>query len=282
MPQVDGVTHHYADVDGLRLHYAEAGAGPPVILAHGWPQHWYAWRHLIGPLAHRYRVICPDARGLGWSQGCGSGAGPTVRRLADDIVGLMDVLGLDRARLVGHDWGGTAGYQACLRHPERVQRFVALATAHPWAALGAPPALFLRPWHLYVLASPGAYRLVRHTRLVEGRLRAWRRHGEFSATEVTTYAATVRSRVGAQATAGFYRDLVLREVPRMLRARTLRLDVPTLHLNGAADALSRGMPHSYRPHATAMTMSEVPDAGHFPAEEQPGTTLRLISDFLAS
>ena len=65
MPHVEGVEHRYADVDGLRVHYAEAGEGDPLILQHGWPQHWWVWRDLIGPLAERFRVICPDMAGRG-------------------------------------------------------------------------------------------------------------------------------------------------------------------------------------------------------------------------
>src|SRR4051794_7904395 len=67
LPHVDGVEHHYATVNGIKLHYAEAGSGDPVVLEHGWPQHWWMWRDFIGPLAERFRVIVPDLRGHGWS-----------------------------------------------------------------------------------------------------------------------------------------------------------------------------------------------------------------------
>jgi pimeloyl-ACP methyl ester carboxylesterase len=63
LPQVAGAAHSYVSVDGVRLHYAEAGNGPVVVLLHGWPQHWWMWRDLITPLAEEYRVICPDFRG---------------------------------------------------------------------------------------------------------------------------------------------------------------------------------------------------------------------------
>src|SRR3954462_2715481 len=107
LPPCDGVSHAAVDVGGLRLHYAEAGGGEPLVLLHGWPQHWWEWRHVIAPLAERYRVICPDIRGLGWSEGRGIGARMddySLRALTADLVGLLDALGLDRVRLVGHDW----------------------------------------------------------------------------------------------------------------------------------------------------------------------------------
>src|ERR671916_187124 len=74
LPNVDGVEHRYIEARGLRFHVAEAGAGEPVVLLHGWPQHWYEWREVIGPLAAHYRVICPDLRGFGWSEAPPGGA----------------------------------------------------------------------------------------------------------------------------------------------------------------------------------------------------------------
>src|SRR4051812_3665843 len=73
MPHVAGVEHSFHEVDGVRLQVAQAGDGPPLVLLHGWPQHWWSWRHLIGPLAERYRVICPDIRGMGWSDATRTG-----------------------------------------------------------------------------------------------------------------------------------------------------------------------------------------------------------------
>ncbi len=88
MPEVEGVEHRWATVNGFRMHYAEAGEGEPAILQHGWPQHWWAWRHQIGPLAERYRVIVPDLRGYGWSDAPRSGY--EKARLAADVLALMD------------------------------------------------------------------------------------------------------------------------------------------------------------------------------------------------
>src|SRR3712207_614548 len=127
MPACPGVEHRSAVIDGLRLHYAEAGEGEPLVLLHGWPQHWWEWRHLIGPLAERYRVICPDIRGLGWPEGPGPGATATDYRLttlASDLVGLLGALGIERTRYVGHDWGCVVGYRAALSRPDLFQSAV--------------------------------------------------------------------------------------------------------------------------------------------------------------
>src|SRR6059058_6686702 len=98
-PAVEGVevTHRYVDIGGLRMHVAEAGEGEPLVMLHGWPQHWYLWRHQIPELSKRYRVICPDLRGFGWSD---APAGRYEKEtLAADLIALLDALGLERVRL---------------------------------------------------------------------------------------------------------------------------------------------------------------------------------------
>ncbi|MDQ4048476.1 MAG: alpha/beta hydrolase, partial [Actinomycetota bacterium] len=122
-PRLEGVEHRFVDADGLRVHVTEAGHGEPLLLQHGWPQHWWAFRALIPVLAERYRVICPDLRGHGWTDA--PAGGYEKEQLATDLLGVLDALGLERVRLVGHDWGGFAGFLACLRAPERFSHLVA-------------------------------------------------------------------------------------------------------------------------------------------------------------
>src|SRR4029453_12652530 len=140
LPALPGVQHHGLDVPsgggGVRLHVAEAGAGAPVLLLHGFPQHWWCWRKVIERLRGHYRLLAPDLRGFGWSEAPRSGycAAP----FAGDGVGLLDALGLTRAHVVGHDWGGFAAILLGLRHPERVDRLLLSHPPRPGAG-GAPP-----------------------------------------------------------------------------------------------------------------------------------------------
>ena len=118
------------------------------MLLHGWPQHWYEWRHQIPVLAEHYRVICPDLRGFGWSDA--PPGGYDKETLAADVVNLLDALGLDRVKLIGHDWGGWVGFLLCI-DPPRAGR--ALPRAQHPAALGQD-----RPAHvrgLLALLVPG-------------------------------------------------------------------------------------------------------------------------------
>jgi len=278
MPHVDGVEHRFVEARGTNFHVAEAGEGPPLLLLHGWPQHWWSWREVIGPLAERYRVLCPDFRGMGWSGG--SEGSFRFDDLTQDLVALLDALGLDRVRLVGHDWGLLIGYRACVLHPERFESFVALAGVHLWQGYSTPPIGFVRPWHLWTIAALGAPGLTR-LNLGERALRAWRHVGAFTEDEVAVYMSALRRPSSVEATVRFDRSFTFKELPRGLREfRSWRQRVRTLHLIGEQDPLTPHVPDSFRPYADDMSVEAVPDCGHFIPEEAPDRLLERLQKFL--
>jgi pimeloyl-ACP methyl ester carboxylesterase len=279
MPHVDGVSHHFTTVNGIRIHYAEAGSGDPVVLLHGWPQHWWSWRHLIGPLAEHYRVICPDLRGLGWSEAPRTGY--SVWDLTADLIGLLDKLGLDGGvRLAGHDWGSLAAYQAALDQPERFERLAPMGGVHLWSAKGSNPLIYLRPWHLYLFSAPGGRLLAERTGFVRWLLDYWSAR-PFDDEVADVYVRPAQRPGSARAVHLRDRSVVFTEIAHYLRAApTLRLRVPTLHLNGEHDPLSKGVPHSYMDFADDMRLEVVPDAGHFIADENPAWVADRLLRFL--
>ena len=279
MPHVAGVDHRDVIVGGVRLHVAEAGAGEPLVLLHGWPQHWWHWRHVMGPFAERYRVIAPDWRGLGWSEA--PDAGWSVWDLRDEFLGLLDALGLERVRVVGQDWGNLVGYLAAFDQPERIERFVALGGIHPWSATGSTPLIYLRPWHIYLLASPAGRSLARPHALPAFVLRHWRGRGSYSEEEIATYVRQFGRAGTLVATARRYRSILTREVPHFVRRhRDLRLTVPTLALDGDADPLTAGVPDSWRRFADDMRWVVLRGVGHFPAEEAVEETVAHTIEFM--
>src|SRR3954465_11116820 len=158
MPAVPGASVAHRRValpGGPTLHVAEAGDGPPLVLLHGWPQHWWAWRRGLSALAEERRVLCPDLRGLGWSD-----APPGAyakEQWAADVVALLDALGLDRVDLAGHDWGGLVALLAALRAPARVRTAPALSILHAWPRPPAPSQRALVPLAYQLpLATPVA------------------------------------------------------------------------------------------------------------------------------
>ena len=114
--------HTFLDTRGFRTHVAQAGNGPPLVLLHGWPEFWATWEPMFARLGDRYRLIAPDFRGFGESGNPNPGPSDQANGdiLADDIVAVLDALGLARAGFVGHDVGTTVMQSLALRYPERV------------------------------------------------------------------------------------------------------------------------------------------------------------------
>lgn len=281
MPVLAGVEHHHVTVRGTKLHYAEAGAGPPLVLQHGWPQHWYSWRELIGPLAKTHRVICPDLRGLGWSEGTPSGY--EKPELAKDLVGLLDALDLPQVGLIGHDWGGFVGFITCLDHPERISKFMALSIPHLWPPDEKPdPRRLLRLWYQVVIATPvlGPLAMGRGG-FIRAVLQKARAEGRFSPAELDTYEATVNGPAGVRASQQIYRSFLLRELLPLTRGeyRSRRLTVPTRLLIGTRDQIGTGVTDSFKPYADDMELDWIEGAGHFLPEENPGAVLARAQAF---
>jgi pimeloyl-ACP methyl ester carboxylesterase len=288
MPHVEGVEHRYVEANGVRLHVAEAGSpdAEPVVMLHGWPQHWWEWREMIPPLAQRYRVICPDLRGYGWSDVPEEGYEPEV--FASDLIALMDELELDRVRLVGHDWGGLASFIACLRHPERFERLLALNIIHPWLRLR--PGLALsggwRLWYQVAMGTPvlSPALVPRVTAFINRRIRGssgdpgcWRD----GVLEVFTDQMREPRRAGAHSK--LYRWSLspggLLAIARG-RYRGMRLRTPTLLLFGTDDfAIDPLALDGWEEHADDMRVELVPGVGHFIVDERPTLVLDHALDF---
>jgi pimeloyl-ACP methyl ester carboxylesterase len=280
---VPGVTHRDVRVGDVRLHVAEAGAGPPLLLVHGWPQHWWAWRRMIPRLAEDYRVIAPDLRGWGWSDAPpGDYAKATF---AADLLALLDAEGLERVSIVGHDWGGHASFLLALEHPQRVARLVALDVPPPWPGRPSPGLVGLPVMMAYqvVLATPGLGRLVmtRGPEFIRGIIRAGSgRHARWTGDELDAYAEVLCQPARAEASARCYRTFLTRELPAAARRgdRSEELDVPTLLIMGGASPLQRVL--APRP-SRNLRVEVIPGAGHFLPEEAPDEVLALAAPFLA-
>jgi pimeloyl-ACP methyl ester carboxylesterase len=273
-PELEGVTHRYLDVAGTRLHVAEAGKGPAVLLLHGWPQHWWIWRKVIPALATERRVICPDLRGFGWSEA--PRGTYEIQGLADDILALLDELGLERVELIGHDWGGYAGFLLCLKAPERFNHYLGLGIVHPWFEPPKPSlAALQRTAYQFILATPGLGSGV--LRFVPGFVKLVIKKGShpeasWTEEELDCYARSFQSRGHALASSHVYRSFLMRELPRLKKGhyRSQRLSVPTRVLAGEADPVIRAdILAGYEPYADDMSVEIVERCGHFVAEERP-------------
>ncbi len=128
---VAGVTFRFIESNGIRMRIAEAGSGPLVLLAHGWPESWYAWRHQMSMLADAgYRVVAPDMRGFGETDKPAAVDDYDIDHLAGDLVGILDALGEETAILVGHDWGAIVAWSTVLLHPSRFTALIAMSVPY--------------------------------------------------------------------------------------------------------------------------------------------------------
>jgi pimeloyl-ACP methyl ester carboxylesterase len=287
LPPLEGVEHRFVDANGLRIHIAEAGttdsAEPPILLLHGWPQHWYMWRQVIGALRGERRLLAPDLRGFGWSEA--PGYGYDGETFAADQVALLDALGIERALVVGHDWGGWAAILLGLVHPARVERMVVLNAPHPWPQIS--PRLIAegwRSWYTWVIATPGlGPRLLQQGWIARNFLSHGNVGTPFTAEEMNAYAESFRERRRALAASHLYRyyQRALREGITG-RWRHHRLTVPTRILFGEHDRyVSPKLLAGYQPHADDMEVELVPDSGHFIVEEKPDLVVARLRSFFA-
>jgi pimeloyl-ACP methyl ester carboxylesterase len=282
-PHVDGVTHHRVRARGVEFHYAEAGSGDDVVLClHGWPQHWYEWRHLLPALADRHRVIALDLRGFGWSQA--PKGGYEKENLADDVLAVLDELGIERVKLVGHDWGGWIGFLLALREPRRIERFLALSILPPWTGVKEMGPHIWRLWYQWVILSPGlGYQLHRSGKFIPKVLVASSKRREpWDQETIHAFSDSYTEPARARAAVQLYRVFNTREMPGIVRGRyaDARLEVPTRLVMGEDDPL----PHQairYERHTDDMSLELVPGCGHFIADEMPDLVAERAREFLA-
>lgn len=288
LPVVPGVTHRDVVVDGLRLHVAEAGVGrgpgeaPTLVLVHGWPQHWYEWRRVVPLLAPHYHLVMPDLRGHGWSEA--PPGGYDKEQLATDLLGLLDVLSLDRVGLVGHDWGGWTSFLAALRAPERFSGLLALGITHPFRHRSGNPLQAWRMAYQLALATPvlaqAALRSV--PRLVETLITAGSSRPEvFSREDLRAYSAVLADPARAHASSLLYRSFVLGEGLAVERGRydKARLRVPTRLVVGDGDpVITAGLLPGAEGHAEDLAVEVLTGVGHFVPEEAPADVARHVHE----
>ena len=122
------IEHRFVQANGLRMHLAEAGKGPLVLLCHGWPESWYSWRHQLVALAEAgFHAVAPDMRGFGETDAPEAIDQYTLLHLVGDMVGVLDALGEPKAVIAGHDWGAPVAWHAALLRPDRFRAVIGLS-----------------------------------------------------------------------------------------------------------------------------------------------------------
>ncbi len=284
--------HAYVAANGARFHVVSCGpaTGPAVVLLHGFPQFWWAWRHQLPALAEAgHRVVAMDLRGYGGSDKTPRGYDPFT--LAGDVAGVVKALGLGRAALVGHGWGGYVAWSAAVLHREQVASVATVSAPHPLSLLRTlrPGTTALR--HLLSVQVPWLpERRLRDadSGYLADHLRSWAAPGSAfpSGEELGTYQAALSQWPSPHCALEYHRWLFRSRVRddgrRFDRALREPVAVSSYTIFGGADPAlpDPAGDRSQRYVAAPYRSSVLPGVGHFAPEEAPEQVTSLLLDWL--
>jgi pimeloyl-ACP methyl ester carboxylesterase len=283
---VPGAVHEEADVNGVRLHYVTAGKGPLVVLLHGFPELWYAWRLQIPALAAAgFRVAAPDMRGYNLSSKPAGVPSYRINRLTGDVAALIRHLGEERAHVVGHDWGGGVAWNVPRHHPEVVDRLVILNSPHKRALVRELKTLsqMRKSWYMLFFQLPV---------LPEANIRAFDyalvrrilrkdpvRKDAFTEEDIDAYVKALDQPGALTAAINYYRALPLGEEPGSAKSRNV--ECPTLVIWGEQDSyLGVKLTEGLEEWVPRVRVERIPDASHWVQADAPDLVNRLMIDFL--
>jgi haloacetate dehalogenase len=273
-------------LSGITLSYRSAGEGPLVVLLHGWPQTSYCWHKIMAPLAEHYRVVAPDLRGYGRSE---KPVGDyTKRRMAQDVRELIERLGYDEVRLVGHDRGARVAHRFALDHPELVTHLTVLdiaPTLHMFE--NGSMAVAQGYWHWLFHQKPDLPELLVGAD-IEGYLRflfdAWTFQQAALADAIPYYVDAFRQPGALRAGFDDYRATPVdleHDRADQEAGRVVQTPVQVLWGDSGLGAKAVSL-EAWRRFAPECFGGPIRDCGHFIAEEQPEALTELLLDYLAS
>jgi pimeloyl-ACP methyl ester carboxylesterase len=289
--------HHHVDFDDIRLHYVDAGDGPPMLFVHGFPEFWQAWQAQLAEFSRDHHAVAPDLRGHNLSGKPADVRAYRPKHLVADLRRLIDHFGGGPAVVVAHDWGGAAAWNLAAAHPECVEKLVIINSPHPVTfarALREDPAQQQASAYMNWLRRPGAAEKLLENdcaRLVAmlsqsstdprwltpellARYReAWTRPGAMEAS-LNLYRATPLHPPTPEAPGAAALDL--RPEDYVVRAPTLVIwgERDTALLPVLLDGLEALVPQ--------LTVQRIADASHWVVHERPAEVNRIIREFIGN
>lgn len=279
-----GFSNHYAEVNGTSLHFVKGGQGEPLLLIPGYPETWWAYRHIMPILAKKNEVIVVEMRGMGSS--AKPRTGYDKKNMAKDVCELAQILGYKKVNIGGHDIGAHVAYSFAANYPEATAKLILLDTPHPDASMYNLPLLpilnasYLYPWWL-------GFNQVKELpeQLLEGRMHIvidWlfehlvKDSAGISAFDKGVYAAAYNSKEAIRSSNAWYQAF-----PQDIEdSKTYsKIEMPVLGIGGSGyPLLQMALPNV----TTNLQLSEIKACGHFILAEKPLETADLIDAFLAS
>lgn len=288
--ELEGVPleHHFQQVNGIRMHYVAAGSGPVVVLLHGFPEFWWGWRKQIPALAQHFRVIVPDLRGYGQSDKPARVSDYAMDKLRTDVQELIRSLGLEKARIVAHDWGGAIGWDLVIRKPEFVERIALLNIPHPALlnqALKKSPRQLLKSWYFFYFQLPWIPELIFKLtlrRLVKNTFRGWAHQPDaFSDEDLEHYRENMQRPGAIRAMLNYYRA-TFRSGKKQSNGLDIPIQVPVRMIWGENDkALGKELTYGTEKYMQGpFDIHYIPDCSHWVMSEYPDQVNRLLIAFL--
>jgi pimeloyl-ACP methyl ester carboxylesterase len=298
------ISHNYANVNGIRLHYAESGSGDDlVILLHGFPEFWYSWRHQLRLLGKSHHVIAPDMRGYNLSDKPPRVDDYRIDVLVEDIIGLIKHFGANTAAIVGHDWGAGVAWAIAQKYPQHVSKLAVLQVP-PAAAWRANLTLrqLLRSWYMFFFQLPCIPEWAISRKDFAGLDRVFKesvaRKDAFSDRDIEVYKEALRRPGALKAAVNYYRANVRRVMSQRNSGSTAgqssshtrksnfagdgRIRVPTLFIFGEQDAAI--LPQTVRGVENYIDAPyreiRIADSGHWVQNEAVDEVNAALAEFL--
>jgi epoxide hydrolase 4 len=288
----------YAQLKGIRLHYAECGAEHDklVLLLHGFPEFWYSWKNQLPVVGQRYHAVAPDMRGYNLSDKPDRVEDYEMNALVGDVIGLIDYFGASKATVVGHDWGAGVAWALAQKFPERVDKLVVMQVP-PAAAWRANMSLqqALRSWYMFFFQLPKVPEWAIRRKNWSGVDTSFRERvinkDAFSLDDVKLYKEALQQPGALTAAVNYYRA----NVGRIFRSSggddkekrdtvDKRVPVPTLFIFAEKDfaiipKTARGVENYV---SGPYREVRIPDSGHWVQNEAAGTVNKALMEFLDS
>ncbi len=271
------LTHHRAPINGIQMHWVEAGAGhETIVFLHGFPEHWYSWRHQLAEFSQAYRVVAPDLRGYNETENRGPYDTGTLQQ---DVIELLDHLRLEKVHLVAHDWGAAIAWLLGMNRPERLLSLAIMNVPHPklFEKGIRSPRQLLRSWYVFAFQIPWLPEKVlaanRYQALARSIIRSCKA-GTFTRDDARTMLESWRLQ-GLGGGLNWYRAAVRSRIP--LPDPLPRITVPTTMIWGESDAaLGKELTYGTGEYVEDLTVHYLPDVSHWVQQEAP----QQVNDYL--
>lgn len=270
------VEHRYADSNGVKIHYAEIGKGPLILMIHGFPDFWFSWRHQMDALSKTHRVVAMDLRGYNLS---GKPAGIEnygMRLLVGDAVAVIRHAGAERAIVVGHDWGGAIAWQLAMHVPAMVERLIIVNLPHPHGLareLANNPEQQKSSAYARAFQKPDAHESLSAEKLAE-----------LVPTDVRARYIEAYRQSSFEAMLSYYKQNYPREPYRAPENEPAHVKAPVLQFHGMKDRalLPGALDGAWRWIDNSYTLVTIPDAGHWSHWDRADLVTRTMADWLAA